>query len=122
MTVAGPLSLYGQLAGGEVAEEEIRRSIQLVAGFGERQFQTFVAPVRDDGGLRYLTPDEIAATAELIEQGSGSKQQPYILRLYRKNGGDAELAALELMSASELFPYRSKARTYQVKTEIEREA
>lgn len=128
MRVLGPVPRYAELAGGSVSEDEIRRSIELVAGLAEQQFETVIAPVRgEDGGWRYLTPDEIGETAKMIEQASGSRQQPYLLRLFHNEGGNAELAGLEAaklepMNRGELFPYRAKARMYQVKTEIEREA
>ena len=123
MTVLGPPQRYAELAGESIAEDEIGRSIQLVAGFAERQFQTVIAPVRgDEGGWRHLTPDEVGETAAWIERAAGSKQQPYLLRLFHNDGGNPDFAKLEPMNSSELFPYRSMARTYQVKTEIEREA
>jgi pyruvate formate lyase activating enzyme len=123
MTVLGPPARYAELAGEAVGEDEVRKSIQLVAGFPERQFQTVIAPVRSDDGRRcYLTPDEIAETAARIEQDSGSKQQPYLLRLFRPPAGNDAAMDLPPMESGELFPYRSRAREFQVKTEIEREA
>jgi hypothetical protein len=114
--------MYAELAGEAVAGEEIKNSIKLVAGFSDRQFQTVIAPVRsEEGGLRYLTPDEIGETAAAIAQASGSNQQPYMLRLFRPLGEAPALQALEPMNSGMLFPYRSKARTFQVRTEIERD-
>ena len=124
MTVLGPLDLYSNIAGTAISEAEIKKTISLVAQFPERQFQTEVVPVRrQDGTLTYLTPDEIGEAAALIEQASGSKQQPYFLRPFHPVcPTDPAVQALEPMNSGMLFPYRSKAREFQVKTEIEREA
>lgn len=124
MNVLGPQNLYSNIAGTAITEAEIKKSIALVAQFPERQFQTEVVPVRrEDGAFTYLTPEEIGEAAALIEQASGSKQQPYYLRPFHPVfAPEPPLQGLEPMNSGMLFPYRSKARNFQVKTEIEREA
>jgi len=124
MSVLGPLNLYSNIAGTAITEDEIRKSIALVARFPERQFQTEVVPVRrENDTFSYLTPDEIGEAAALLEQAAGSKQQPYCLRLFHPVcAQEAAVRELEPMNSGMLFPYRSRARDFQVKTEIQREA
>lgn len=123
MKVLGPLGLYSQIAGAPVSEEEIKKSILLAAQFSDKQFQTTVVPVRRAGGeVSYLTPDEVGESAALIEAVSGSKQQPYLIQAFRP-GNDATEALKQLapLTGGMLLPYRSAARKYQVKSEIEKD-
>lgn len=122
MNVRGPLSLYGRLAGGPRAEDELRKSIALVAAFPAKQFVTTVVPFRrDNGEPAYLTPGEVGEAAALIAAAAGDKQQPYLLRLFRPEiARDEALRQVEPLTAGMLLPYRSAARAHQVKTEIEK--
>jgi pyruvate formate lyase activating enzyme len=120
MHVRGPLALYAQLAGGPRAEDEIKKSIALVAAFPAKQFVTTVAPLRRPGGeISYLTPGEVAEAAALI--AAADKQQPYLLRLFRpESAGDEALRQAEPLTPGQLLPYRSAARVHQVRAEIEK--
>jgi pyruvate-formate lyase-activating enzyme/glutaredoxin len=123
MEVKGPASLYGRLLGEEIDPEEIFRSIALTAGFPEYTFYTTVAPVvREDGALSYLTPEEIGETAKMIEEATGSKKHPYVLRRYDPNSvlDDAPIKYVEPLPDSAMFKYRTAARRHQVMTEIEK--
>jgi hypothetical protein len=84
-----------------------------------------VAPVvRQEEGtqrIRYLTPEEIAETAKLIQEVTGSNKQPYLLRLFDPGtASDQRMKSVEKMPPNALFPYRSAARRHQVLTEIEK--
>ncbi|MCL6479572.1 MAG: hypothetical protein K6T65_14405 [Peptococcaceae bacterium] len=123
MEVAGPRGLYGRILGEAVDISEVEESIALTARFPRYQFRTTVAPVeRPDGEVSYLTPEEVAATAGMIEEITGSKKQPYKIRLFRRGKeADDRLKALDPMPAEALFGYRSAARVHQVFTEIDNE-
>lgn len=123
MNVLGPLHLYGALAGEVVEPQEVERSIATVARLCEYQFQTVVAPVqRGEEEASYLTTAEIGETAKLIETASGSKKQPYLIKLFRPGASASEaFKRLEPMSATMLLPYRSAARAYQVMVEVEKD-
>ncbi|MEW6665381.1 MAG: hypothetical protein AB1512_09185 [Thermodesulfobacteriota bacterium] len=125
MDVRGPLSLYGKILGREVDPEEVKRTMATVTKFPEYRFQTTVAPViRQEGEtpeIRYLTPEEIAETARLIQEVTGSMKQPYVLRVFDPAGAsDERLGSVEKLTANDLFRHRSAARKYQVLTEIEK--
>jgi len=122
MSILGPLSLYSKIAGMLISEDEVKKSIALVAQFPEKQFQTSVVPIcRDSGEVSYLTPGEIGEAAALIAEAAGNKQQPYLIRLFRPEGTqDEALKQVESINSGMLLPYRSAARVHQVKTEIEK--
>lgn len=124
MNVVGPVALYSELAGGPVEESDIRKSIALVARHPEHQFQTVISPVRRaNGEVSYLTKEEVAAAAKLIEEVTGSKQQPYLLKPFpTRTAKDEAFRKLEQLESGMLLPYRSAARMYQVKAEVEKDA
>ncbi len=120
LEVKGPAALYPSLAGSEITSDELGRSIKLANQFPEFELFTTVAPlVRDDGNVDFLTPEEIADTAKLIEEASGSKKNPYTLKPFDPETTEREeLKAIEPLAATSLFKYRTQARRYQVMTEI----
>ena len=122
MEVKGPIDLYPLLIGSPVDEEEMRQSIELTCRAPEYSFFTDITPiVRSADLVDFITPDEIGAAAELIEQASGSKKHPYTLcPVNPKECGDERISSLQELPASALFKYRSAARRYQVMTEIQK--
>ncbi|MCF8009818.1 MAG: hypothetical protein K9L17_00105 [Clostridiales bacterium] len=125
MDVLGPGELYSEILGEDIDINEVEKSIKTAANFPEFYFQTTVVPVvRQDGDtpeISYLAPEEVAEAAKLIEAVTGSKKNPYLIKLFKtKEAKDKRLKAVEPLSAAELLPYRSKARTYQVFTEVEK--
>lgn len=125
MEVRGPLSLYGKILGREVDSEGVKKSMATVTQFPEHRFRTTVAPVVRQGGeapeIGTLTPDEVAETAKLIQEATGSMKQPYILRVFDPAGAsDERLKAVEKLTVNDLFRHRSAARKHQVLTEIEK--
>lgn len=123
MNVVGPAVLYSQILGKAVDLSDIQKSISLVAQFPSYQYQTTVVPViRQEGDapeISYLTTGEIAETAKFIEEGTGSKKNPYMIRQFKPvESKDELLKSLEPLSS--LFPYRMAARAYQVLTELEK--
>ncbi|NNK55878.1 MAG: hypothetical protein HKP44_01035 [Desulfofustis sp.] len=122
MDVKGPAELYLDLTGSPVDEDDLKRSIKLTSTAPEHSFITTIAPVsRSEGTIEYLSPEEIAETAQLIEEASGSKKNCYTLCPFDpKTSGDERFSSLEPLPASAFFKYRSAARRYQVMTEIEK--
>jgi len=86
----------------------------------EYSFFTTIAPVvRSEELVEYLSPEEVGATAQLIEEASGSKKSPYMLcSFHPKTSSDDRLASIEEVPSSALFKYRTAARRYQVMTEL----
>ncbi|TGE32943.1 hypothetical protein [Desulfosporosinus sp. Sb-LF] len=123
MNVVGPATIYSKIVGKPVDVSDIQKSIALVAQFPSYQYQTTVVPViRQEGDMpeiSYLTPGEIAETAKFIEEGTGSKKNPYLIRLFKPaESKDERLKSIEPLTS--LFPYRTAARACQVLTELEK--
>jgi pyruvate formate lyase activating enzyme len=126
MEVKGSLDLYGLLLQHPVAPAEIEKSIILVSKLSEYRFFTSIVPiVRQPGDtpeISYITPEEVAQAAKLIETATGDNRQPYGLRfLDPKIADDERLRTCEALSPSALFQYRTLARKHQFKTEILKE-
>lgn len=125
MDVKGPLNLYAGIVGQEIDPAEITKTLRLVTSFPEYRFQTTVTPLLPQGGavgeVRYMTPEEVAETAKLIKEETGSHRQPYVLRTFYPAGApDEPLKKVEKLTPNDLFRYRSAARKYQVLAEIEK--
>ncbi len=126
MDAKGPAKLYPALLDKAIDSGEIEKSISLVAKFPEYEFYTTVAPLirqlEDKPEISYLTPEEIGETARWIEEATGSKKHPYLLRRFDpQTCADERLQGIEPLSPSDLFKYRTAARRYMVLTEIEKE-
>lgn len=119
MNVLGPKQLYSQLADHEIDIDDIKASLAIVPDFPQYKIQTVITPVvREDGTVSYLTPEEIGETAKLIEEGTGTKKAAYLLKAFNpKEAQKPEFKSLDALG--NLFAYRTKARAYQVFTEIE---
>ena len=122
MTVRGPAGLYAALCGSPVDEEELKQSIAMVSRCPDYHFLTFLTAIgRDDGTVEYLTPEEIAETARMIEDATGSKKHPYKLTTVDpEQTENKSLETIEQLSPSDLFKYRTAARRYMVMTELEK--
>jgi pyruvate formate lyase activating enzyme len=84
---------------------------------------TTIAPIVRQAGnspqVSYLTPEEVAQAAKLIETVTNDNRQPYWLRfLDPKDSDDEHVRLFEALSPTERFKYRSRARQHQFKTEI----
>jgi len=123
MEVKGPLALYSTLCGEEVNDEDVTQSIALASRFPQYEYFTAVAPLaRPDGSIGFLTPEEIGATARLIEESAGSKKNPYTLStVNHKAATDERFKSLAPLASSAMFKYRTAARRYQVMTEIQKQ-
>ncbi|MFZ5943514.1 MAG: glutaredoxin domain-containing protein [Bacillota bacterium] len=107
MNLLGPEEIYNIILGG-IDIEDIKKSLSLITQFPEYRIETTILPVEREGGtFSYLTPQEICETAKLISEITGSNKIPYLIKGFN-------------LSPSQLLTYRSKARAYQVFTEIEK--
>ena len=114
----GPAEHYASLTGTPLAEETLKRSLQLSVQAPEYEIVLRLLPLPGkDGGLRYLAPEEAARTAALVEEATGSKKHPFVIETVLP-GPEQELPPLDQPA---LFKYRSACRRYQVKTDIRRQ-
>lgn len=123
MDLKGPRPLYAAMIGGPVDPEDVQRSMTLAAEFPEVRFETTVAPVvraeECPEAIRYLTPDEIAETAQWLKAATGSHRQPYVLRVFNPQAApDDRFRSVEMLAPAALIRHRSAARRHQVLTEI----
>ncbi|MEG6616681.1 glutaredoxin domain-containing protein [Peptococcaceae bacterium 1198_IL3148] len=118
MNVLGPKELYSEILGVEVDPTDLTKSMELVTKFPEYKFQTTIAPIeRSNGEVSYLTPDEVGAAAKQIEEATGSKKNPYLLKAFDVKAAKDDRFKIEPPA---LFTYRTKARAAQVMTDIEK--
>ena len=122
LTVCGPVELYPQIIGEDIGVEDITESIKQAVRVSDYHFITTIAPlVRADNTVSYLTPDEVAITAEMIEEITGSKKHPYKLSLCDLElVNDERLKAVSPLEPSAMYKYRTAARRFMVMTEIEK--
>ena len=123
MHLKGPLGLYPFILSQAVNPEEIEKSIALVASCEDYLFITTIRPIVREAGepqdISYITPEEVAETAHLIQRVTGDNRQPYFLSLFDpKSTEDERLKGAEALPQNAVFPYRTHARRFQVKTEI----
>lgn len=121
MAVPGPFGLYEKLGYRPIEEAELNRSVTLTSKCPEYQFFTTICPVREDDGVRYITPEEVAKTAKLINDATGSKKHPYEIRVedpgQNKNNACKNIDPLP---ETAMFKYRTAARRYMVMAEIKK--
>ncbi|MDQ7096175.1 hypothetical protein REC12_21500 [Desulfosporosinus sp. PR] len=121
MNVLAPLELYPQILGDAVDGKDILNSLSLLGQFPAAKFQTTIRPLkREDGSLSYLTPSEVAATAKLMQDGTGSNKCNYMLKPVSQESKVLARQGIEPLPSNQLLSYRSKARDYQVYTELEK--
>ncbi len=125
MDIKGPMALYSWILGETVDTQDIEKSIALVPRFPQYRFQTTITPftAREAGGpvTRYPTPGEIAETAKLVKEVTGSKKHPYFIRLAKpQKAFNQETEALKPLQASDLLKYRTAARAYLVHADLEK--
>lgn len=116
MAVRGPRELYEPLSGRPVAAESLEKSIRSVSQCPEYLFFTEIRAFRSDDGIRYVTPEEISETAQMIEKATGSKKHPYEIR----QGEDPHTGDIDPLPGPAFFKYRTAARRYMVMAEIKK--
>ncbi|MBI4801415.1 MAG: anaerobic ribonucleoside-triphosphate reductase activating protein [Elusimicrobia bacterium] len=89
LDVKGPPRLLDNITGTVPAPEAIKRSIRAIAGFPDYEYRTTAAPVlRGDGKISFLTAAELADTAAMITEITGSDDHKYFIQKFvpRKEG------------------------------------
>ncbi len=84
MDVKGPLHLYPQLVGVKKINVAglVESPIKIVSQFPDYEFRTTIVPILDNSQIRWLSPEEIKQTAELIQASTGSKYHKYFLQRF----------------------------------------
>ncbi|NNG01515.1 MAG: hypothetical protein HKM93_19160 [Desulfobacteraceae bacterium] len=122
MEICGPPGLYRAITGKPLSAADLSLSIELAASFGDYRFRTVLLPfVRGDrGATGFLTTAEVAEIAELIKTVTGGNHHPFVVSSGYTGAvtGDHNQST-RTISLQELFAYRTAARRYLVKTEIE---
>jgi len=111
----GPSRIYEQVTGMGLDEDDLFHSLSLLNISFEYQIILPVsAIIRKNGDVDYLTPEEAAESAELVEKATGSKKHPFyikpVIRMKRFN--------IPELSASVFFKYRTKCRRHMLLAEI----
>lgn len=122
MEVSGPAELYSRIIGEEISPDDLTFSLKLAPQFKEYQFSSAIRPVvRPDNTVSFITPEEIGETAKMIEDVTGNKKHPYVLRVCNlEDQSDERFQNMEPLPSSSTFKYRTAARRYMVMTEIEK--
>lgn len=123
MAVRGPADCYEALSGQPIDKDRLKQSIRYVCQCPEYQLFTEIRAFQAEDGMRYLTPEEIGQTAELIEEATGSKKHPYEIRRIdpaEVKNNSSEEQSLDPVPDTALFKYRTAARRYMVMTEIKK--
>lgn len=117
MEVKGPVELYHHLVDGRIEETGLKASLKLAQEVpAYSYFTTIVAVTREDGTVSYLTPEEIAQTAQFIKEATGSSKHIYELKALDPQA--SQRAGMEPLEPKTMFKYRTAARRFLVRTEI----
>jgi pyruvate formate lyase activating enzyme len=111
----GTPEIYEAITGRLLKREELIQSILLTIQAPEYQFVLTIYPLkRNDGELAFITPEEAAQAAALVEQITGNKKHLFFVRALSPS---PELDIVPLPQTA-LFKYRTACRRYMVMTEI----
>jgi pyruvate formate lyase activating enzyme len=94
MDVKGPIELYPLIAGKNFIDirDSVGKGISIVSQFPDYEFRTTLCPIYEEGKPRWMTPEEVGKTAELIsdwaltEHGIKYFLQPF--KVINKKEGD----------------------------------
>lgn len=111
----GPADLYEPLTGTALTTEELSHGLSLLNLCSEYKI---ILPVsylpQKDGSADWLSPQEAARAAALVETATGSKKHPFFITATALSG-EMNIAQ---MQPSELFKYRTLCRRYMVLCDI----
>jgi pyruvate formate lyase activating enzyme len=111
----GTPEIYDAITGRPVKQEELIQSILLTIQAPDYQFVLTLHPLkRNEGKLAFITPEEAAQAAALVEQITGNKKHPFFVRALSPSPG-LDIAPLPHTA---LFKYRTACRRYMVMAEI----
>ena len=104
----GPAGLYEPITGFALFEDELIHSLSLLNNSIEYKIILPISYIPEgDGNGRYLSPEEAARSAELVEKATNSKKHPFFIQepVWDKNPAD-------------VFKYRTLCRRYMVLCDI----
>jgi glutaredoxin len=111
----GSAAIYEGITGRSLKGEELVKSIILAIQAPDYKIVLTINPLkRDDGELTYISTEEAAKAAALVEQITGSKKHPFFVRALSPSP-ELDIAPLPQTA---LFKYRTACRRYMVMTEI----
>jgi len=111
----GTAKIYEAITGRPLKREELVQSIVLAIQAPDYKFVLTMRPVkRNDGKLAFITPEEAAQAAALVEQTTGNKKHPFFIRALSPSP-ELDIAPLPHTA---LFKYRTACRRYMVMAEI----
>ncbi len=114
----GPAELYEPITGLALMPDDLIQSLSLLNKAAEYQIllQISVIP-REDGTSRYLSPEEAARSAEIVEKATGRKKHPFFIQAPSWTN---KMNISQLLPA-ELFKYRTLCRRHMVLCDILKE-
>ena len=111
----GPAGLYEPITGFALSEDELIHSLSLLNNVGEYKIILPVSYIPEgDGNGRYLSPEEAARSAELVEKATGGKKHPFFIQ---EPAWSEEMNIPQLQPA-DVFKYRTLCRRYMVLCDI----
>lgn len=111
----GPAELYEELTGMALDEEELSYSLSLLNdSFEYRIILPVTAFIRKSGETGFLTPEEAARAAALVEKTTGSKKHPF----YIEPVMPSPQLNIESLPDSAFFKYRTQCRRHMVLCDI----
>jgi len=111
----GPAELYETITGFPLEKEELCTSLCLAGKSPEYQIILSISCIsRPDGQFGYITHEEAARAAALVEQATGSKRHPFSIK------GVAPPLDLNItpLPVAAFFKYRTACRPHMVLAEI----
>lgn len=111
----GPAELYETITGTVLPREDLVKSLELLESVPDYQIIVPVEPYLDDNGNpAFISPEQAAQAAELVEQVTRSKTHPFFIRAAAagSSAGDNK------PDTPNLFKYRTLCRRFMVKCEI----
>ncbi len=121
LSLLGPQDLYARILEREIDTRQVEETMTLLTGLDEYRVETPIAQIAGENGSRsYLTPEEVGGAAAWLARATGRKTHPYVIKFEDRSDADPMAGKGPSLPAPRLFAYRTRARRYQVKTEIEK--
>jgi glutaredoxin len=111
----GPSHLYESITGLPLAKTDLKDSLALLNDSLDYEIVLSVSAfIREDGKASFLTPEEAADAARLVEAVTGSKKHPFVIQPVTPQDG----LNINPLAPPAFFKYRTQCRRYMVMCEI----
>ena len=111
MNVKGPIRLYPLMDGKKTlvgTRDSVAKGISVALQFPEHEFRTTTNIIYEEGGLRWIAPEEIGETAELITDwnlnGNGIKYFLQPFKAANRKSGDSRFMKVNLPEEFHITP------------------